>query len=350
MKQTEVRIVEKLSTNQQTYPQLERAAALIQEGEVVAFPTETVYGLGANALSAKAVRKIYRAKGRPSDNPLIVHISSVDMLGTLVDAIPKSAQKLMDVFWPGPLTIVFPKQANVPDCVTGGLRTVGIRMPNHPIALDLIRQAKVPIAAPSANISGRPSPTTVRHVIEDMNERIPLIIDGGDTQVGLESTVIDCSRSVPIILRPGKITKEEIEAILGQTIHEVMDHSGSDILAPCAPGMKYRHYVPQAEVKLVAHSEKLVQEAIWQQKKAGKSVGVLSTNEICQTVQAADRVFSLGAAGDLTMCSQRLYDGLRNFDDYRIDVILVTTVEETGVGKAIMNRLAKASEEVSDLL
>lgn len=341
MIQTEVWIVEKLPTNQQNYPQLQAAATQIQKDEVVAFPTETVYGLGANALSPKAVEKIYQAKGRPSDNPLIVHISSVDMLDDLVREIPKTAEKLMKVFWPGPLTIIFPRKEGVPDCVTGGLDTVGVRMPDHQIALALIEAAGVPIAAPSANLSGKPSPTTVKHVIEDLNGRIPAIVDGGNTEVGVESTVIDCSVNIPTILRPGQITKEAIETVLNMSI-DCADSDKKNV--PKAPGMKYRHYAPKAPVKLIAHQIEILQQEIEKQKQRGNRVGVLSTEDICQEIQEADCIFSLGQANDLSTISRKLYEGLRSFDDYKVDMILATVIEEKGVGQAIMNRLKKASE------
>lgn len=344
MKNTKVWIVENLSTNQQLYPQLEEAAAWIQRDEVVAFPTETVYGLGANALSPKAVEKIYLAKGRPSDNPLIVHISSVDMLDDLVAEIPDSAQRLMDAFWPGPLTMILLKKEGVPDRVTGGLSTVGIRMPAHPAALALITAADVPLAAPSANLSGKPSPTQIRHVIEDMNGRIPIILDGGEASIGIESTIVDCSSSIPVILRPGHVTKPEIEAVLGMAVlqSEGTSHTKKDV--PKAPGMKYRHYAPKAPLILVEQDLGVLQQEVNRQKLQKKRVGVLTTEEFSQQVRGADRVYSLGEAQALETVSHRLYDGLRNFDDYQMDVIVATGVRADGVGQAIMNRLQKASE------
>ena len=347
MKNTEVWIVENLSTNQQIYPQLEAPAMWICQDQVVAFPTETVYGLGANALSPKAIEKIYQAKGRPSDNPLIVHISSVDMLKDLVAEVPDSAKKLIEMFWPGPLTIIFPKKEGVPDCVTGGLSTVGIRMPSHPVALAFIDIAGVPIAAPSANLSGKPSPTKVRHVIEDMNGRIPAIIDGGETEIGIESTVIDCSTAVPVILRPGSITKLAIETVLCTEVLQPENDKPSQKQVPRAPGMKYRHYAPKAPLILVNQDLSILQKEVDIQKSLGKRVGVLTTEELSQSVQGVDRVYSLGDATALEMVSHRLYDGLRNFDDYQMDVIVATRVCESGVGQAIMNRLQKASENES---
>lgn len=344
MMQTEVWIVGNISTNQQYCPQLQVVAEWLKRDEVIAFPTETVYGLGANALSTKAIKKIYQAKGRPSDNPLIVHISSVDMLDNLVREIPKTAEKLMKVFWPGPLTIIFPRKKSVPDCVAGGLDTVGVRMPDHCIARALIQEAGVPIAAPSANLSGKPSPTTVKHVIEDLNGRIPIIVDGGNTEVGVESTVIDCSVDIPVILRPGQITKEAIEAVLNMSVDCSEDEEPSSQTKPKAPGMKYRHYAPKSPVKLVDNQLDVLQQEIQKQKVQGKRVGILSTEEICKEIEDGTYKFSLGQAHDLSAISKKLYEGLRSFDDEQVDIILATIVEEKGIGKAIMNRLRKASE------
>lgn len=350
MGNTEVWIVENLSTKKQFYPQLEEPARWIREDHVVAFPTETVYGLGANALSAKAVEKIYTAKGRPSDNPLIVHISSVDMLEGLVAEIPLTAKKLMDAFWPGPLTIIFPKKEQVPHCVTGGLSTVGVRMPAHSVALGFIEAAGVPVAAPSANISGRPSPTQIRHVIEDMNGRIPAIIDGGETILGIESTVIDCSVDTPIILRPGHITQVDIESVLGGEVLQATNKKSDAVQGnPRAPGMKYRHYAPKAPLVLVEPDLMALQAEVNRHRKQNKRVGVLTTDLLCRQVEGAYRVYALGYEGELEVVGHRLYDGLRDFDDYQMDVIIATKFTTEGVGQAIMNRLYKASENKKHL-
>ena len=231
--------------------QLDQAAEVLRSGGLVAFPTETVYGLGANALDEEAVKSIYRAKGRPSDNPLIVHIADTAAVKDLTDSIPGTAQALMDAFWPGPLTLVMPRSSLVPDIVTAGLDTVAVRMPSHPIASALIKKAGVPVAAPSANSSGRPSPTLARHVIEDMMGKIDVIIDGGNAEVGVESTVLDITVDPPVILRPGGVTLEQLRHVLGNVISDqtpgISDMAGT----PKSPGMKYRHYSPKATMLLI---------------------------------------------------------------------------------------------------
>ncbi|MGV3463815.1 MAG: L-threonylcarbamoyladenylate synthase, partial [Heyndrickxia sp.] len=245
--------------NLKSNPQVVEAANLLKQNEVVAFPTETVYGLGANAISDEAITKVYEAKGRPSDNPLIVHIADFSQLYNLVLEIPKTAEKLMEKFWPGPLTIIFKvKSKAVSKKVTAGLNTVGIRMPDHPLALALIKAANLPIAAPSANSSGKPSPTTAGHVRDDLNGRISGILDGGETGIGVESTVVDCTGEVPIILRPGGVTKEAMENEIGNVeidpaLHENLNSK------PKAPGMKYTHYAPNAPVYLVDGKPEFIQ-------------------------------------------------------------------------------------------
>ena len=237
-----------------------KAAAIIRDGGLVAFPTETVYGLGADAMQASAAKKIYEAKGRPSDNPLIVHIADVSALRNLTDEVPGKAVKLAKAFWPGPLTMIVKKSAAVPYETTGGMDTVAVRMPNHPVALALIAASGTYIAAPSANTSGRPSPTTAEHVMTDLNEKIPLILDGGSVGIGIESTIIDLTEETPMILRPGYITQEMLEEVIGE-VHVDPGLIASDSLQkPKAPGMKYRHYAPKAKLKIISgKNEKTVE-------------------------------------------------------------------------------------------
>ena len=317
------------------------AARLIREGELVAFPTETVYGLGANALSSEAVGKIFEAKGRPTDNPLIVHIADPDMLEPLIRFMPEHAEEVMERFWPGPLTLIFPKSDDVPDQVTAGLDTVAIRMPSNPIAHALIYRAGVPIAAPSANLSGKPSPTRIKDVIEDMDGRIACIIDGGDCEVGIESTVLDLnSDQHPTILRPGGVSKEDLEELLGG----VQVHSDS-VSRPASPGMKYRHYAPRARVILIEgdakKSMKTLKSRIAQEKALGRRVGALVYGD--EKGIEADAVMSLGETSD--DAGKSLFAHLREMDRKGIDTIIVEGVEEKGSGLAIMNRLKKAASE-----
>jgi L-threonylcarbamoyladenylate synthase len=328
----------KLSTS---YSQITQAANLLRENEVVAFPTETVYGLGANACSDEAVRKIYEAKGRPSDNPLIVHIASVSTLDKIVKDVPEYAYKLISEFWPGPLTLILPKKGDqLSTLVTAGLDTVGVRMPDHPLALDLIREADVPVAAPSANKSGKPSPTHASHVYYDLHGKISGILDGGATGVGVESTVLDCTSAVPTILRPGGVTKGQLEAVIGEvTIDQALIEEGH---APKAPGMKYTHYAPNAPVVIVDGSINFLQKLIEQHQKEGKKVGVLTTFENVAQLHA-HKVVPCGSRADLQTVAAQLYDVLRKFDESDVDLILSESFPQVGVGEAIMNRLLKAA-------
>jgi len=322
---------------------IEEAAALLKNGEVVAFPTETVYGLGADATSAVAVSKIFAAKGRPSDNPLIVHIGALEQLRVVVSEIPDVARALMDAFWPGPLTLILPKQENMPREVTAGLSTVGVRMPSHPLALALLREAGLPIAAPSANVSGRPSPTAEQHVLDDLEGKIAgILAEGGVAEIGLESTVLDCTTKPPTILRPGAVTKAELEGIIGAVdTLEVQEDSGS--LAPKSPGMKYKHYAPSAPMTIVRGSEIFFQQVIWEAQSQGKRVGILVAEENRDRYEA-DVVLTCGTKRDLSTIARRLYDALRELDEHAIDVIYCEGFPETGLGEAIWNRLLKASE------
>lgn len=321
-------------------PEIEEAALWIKSGEVVAFPTETVYGLGANALDEKAIQNIFVAKGRPSDNPLIVHIAKESQLNDLVEEIPATAQALIDVFWPGPLSIIFKRKEGIAPSVTAGLSTVAIRMPDHPVALRLLEEANVPIAAPSANLSGKPSPTTAAHVFHDLNRKIAGIVDGGPTGVGLESTVIDCSEGTPVLYRPGGVTKEQIEEIIGPI--DVDPALASAEEAPKSPGMKYTHYSPAGILYLVDDREN-IPSYIHEAKKAGSRVGVLTTEENADAYDA-DVVIACGKRNDLATVAMSLYKSLRSFDEEKVEVIFAETFAKEGLGIAIMNRLEKAAE------
>lgn len=322
------------------YPQIKEAAVLIANNQVVAFPTETVYGLGANAYSEEAVAKIFIAKGRPSDNPLIVHIAERDQLKKLVKEVPPLATKLIEAFWPGPLTIVLEKGVGIAEKVTAGLTTVAVRMPDHPVALLLIKAAKVPVAAPSANVSGKPSPTRADHVYADLYGKISGIVDGGATGVGVESTVVDCTADVPVILRPGGITREQLEEVVGVVaVDPALEENGQ---APRSPGLKYKHYAPVARLVLVNGSRQFLQQQVTTAKQQGKKVGVLTTIEGISDYQA-DLVLPCGTNSKISTIAFHLYEVLRKFDEFDLDVIYSEMFPEAGVGKAIMNRLTKAA-------
>jgi len=323
-------------------------ANMIKSGGTVAFPTETVYGLGANALNAEAVLKIFKAKKRPPDNPIIVHVSSKEDIERLAIDVPDKVAELTERFWPGPLTIVLKASHAVPSVTTGGLDTVAIRMPSHKVALALICESGVPIAAPSANLAGRPSPTRVEHVIEDLAGRIDLILDAGSTLVGVESTVIDMTEVPPVILRPGGTTSEELKKVLGRIrLHpSVMARREVKIEHARSPGMKYRHYAPEAEVILVEGELesviRKVQEVADEFVRKGKRVGILTFDENKSTYNRA-MIKSLGSRNDLEAAARNVFSLLRDFDRERIDVIVSEGVPERGLGLAIMNRLRKAS-------
>ncbi|KIL78680.1 L-threonylcarbamoyladenylate synthase [Bacillus badius] len=324
-----------------TYPQIEEAAELLKQDEVVAFPTETVYGLGGNALSDQAAAKIFAAKGRPADNPLIVHIASKQQVADIAANISQTAERLMEAFWPGPLTVILEKQPNrLSQLVTAGLETVAVRMPDHPVALAVIHKCGLPIAAPSANRSGKPSPTSARHVQDDLDGVIAGIIDGGDTGVGVESTVVDCTGSIPVILRPGGITKEDIEAVVGEA---AIDAALTDMnQQPKSPGMKYKHYAPEAPVYLLNGSRSWVQSRINEQRQEGKKVGLLTTEENLSFYEA-DVILPCGRRDDLRTVAHSLYEVLRAFNETDVDIIYSETFPTDGVGLAIMNRLEKAA-------
>ncbi len=321
----------------------ERAAGLIQSGEVVAFPTETVYGLGADGLNPTAVAKIFAAKGRPNDNPLILHIARQEDILPLAAKLSANARQLMEKFWPGPLTLIVDKTAIVPDAVSAGLPTVAVRFPSNKMAQDFIKACGCPIAAPSANISGRPSPTNAQDVLEDMDGKIAAVLDGGSCGIGLESTVVDTTSPVPTICRPGGITYEMLTEALGAVeIDPALQ--GDKSFKPKAPGMKYRHYAPKEPVYLlegaaVGQLPQLTVRAL----AAGLKVGVLCGAAAAQSLPASDRLL-LSVWGDsLEQLAGDLFYLLRDFDRTRPDVILAAGVGEEGLGLAIMNRLRKAA-------
>ncbi|MBT2215321.1 threonylcarbamoyl-AMP synthase [Virgibacillus dakarensis] len=319
---------------------IQEAAALLKNGEAVAFPTETVYGLGADATSETAVAKIFQAKGRPADNPLIAHVATKEQLEKLVSAIPPFVDKLIDAFSPGPLTYVLPSNGRCAENVTAGLSTIGVRMPSHPVAQMLLRECDIPIAAPSANISGKPSPTTAEHVWQDLNGKIAGVLDGGPTGVGLESTVIDCTGEIPIVLRPGGTTSEQLEQVIGRIMVDPALANTDE--RPKAPGMKYRHYAPEVPMWLVEGSAKELQTVITREQKNYDRIGVMASNETASLV-TADQMIALGAKESLAEIAANLYDALRTFKEGDIDLILCETFPEAGIGRAIMNRLKKAA-------
>lgn len=325
---------------------MREAGQLLLTGELVAFPTETVYGLGGNALDASASRKIYAAKGRPSDNPLIVHIADWDSLFRIAAGIPESAKKLADAYWPGPLTMIFPKSDAVPIETTGGLDSVAVRMPNHPVALELIRQGGGYVAAPSANTSGRPSPTEAKHVAEDLDGRIAMILDGGSVGIGLESTIVDFTEEIPTILRPGAINQEMLEAVLGEVRLDPGLNGAQDGVRPKAPGMRYRHYAPKAQLAIVEGDTEAVIKKINALAKekitAGEKVGIISTDETFGRYNQGV-VKSIGSRQEEETIAQHLYGILRGFDEEDVDCIYSESFETPKLGMAIMNRLLKAA-------
>lgn len=325
---------------------IERAGKILKGGGLVAFPTETVYGLGGDALRPESARKIYAAKGRPSDNPLIVHIYRWEDLRAIVKEIPEAAEKLGKAFWPGPLTMILKKSEIVPRETTGGLATVAVRMPDDKTALALIRAAGGYVAAPSANASGRPSPTLAKYVEEDLGGKIEMILDGGPSCIGLESTIIDLTEGTPTILRPGYITKEMLSEVLGEVEIDRGILPADSNIAPKAPGMKYRHYAPKAELTIIAGEEaavvKRINELLETAKKKGIRSGVIATDATKECYHAT----SVKSAGDRQKeeeTAKELYRILREFDEEEMDVIYSEAFAESGIGQAVMNRLLKAA-------
>lgn len=317
----------------------QQAVDMLVAGEVVAFPTETVYGLGAVATDERAVAKIFEAKGRPSDNPLIVHIGTKEEVMEYAVHVSPLAEQLMEAFWPGPLTLIFEQIPNkIAQNATPNVQTVGIRMPDHPVALQLLRALKLPLAAPSANRSGKPSPTEAAHVAQDLKGLIPLILDGGKTGVGLESTVIDMTTTPPAILRPGGVTKEMIEAVIGPV---EAAHEGETKEAPRSPGMKYAHYAPDAPVYLIEADGQAIATAIEKCQQQGQKVAVIGPDELVN--EAANWYFSIGQMTEIEKMATNLYKALRQCDATDADLILAVETGRGGVGEAFMNRLQKAA-------
>ena len=345
MKQT---ILLKVDSQQPDLKQVQTAAKIIRKGGLVAFPTETVYGLGADALNSKAVLALFKAKKRPLDNPPIVHVENINDVHTLTEQIPPEADKLMKKFWPGPLTLVFKRSKAVPDVTVAGLDTVAIRMPNHPVALALIKESRCPIAAPSANLAGKPSPTSAEHVFTDLNGRIDAILDAGPTRIGVESTVLDLSSEPAMILRPGGTSLEALKSVLGDVkLHPfVVAEKELAVEKARSPGMKHRHYAPKAPVIVVEGVIQAVMATVkslicdyWMQ---GKRVGVLATAETAWAYEA-DVVKSLGSRRNVDGMAANLFRVLREFDEENVDVIIAESVPTEGLGLAVMNRLRKAS-------
>ena len=339
-------LIEKIDKNQIDEQILAKAGEILKNGGLVAFPTETVYGLGANALDEKAAMKTYAAKGRPSDNPLIVHIADVSALNAIVEEVPEKAKKVMEKFWPGPLTLIFKKKDIVPLGTTGGLQTVAVRMPVDEIARKLIRAGGGYVSAPSANTSGRPSPSTAQHVADDMTGKIDMIIDGGSVEIGVESSILDMTVEPPMILRPGAITKEMLEEVIGEVVVDTALLSDASGEAPKAPGMKYRHYAPKAQLMIVSgkpeEAVKAIKQIAFEQERLGYRVGIIATNE---TISSYTRgiVKSIGSRSNENSIAKNLYKVLREFDEEDVSYIYSEAFDQDGIGSAIMNRLDKAA-------
>lgn len=339
-------IIEKIDKNQIDEQVIAKAGGILKNGGLVAFPTETVYGLGANALDGEAAMKTYAAKGRPSDNPLIVHIADIDDLPIVARNVTDKARRVIERFWPGPLTLIFEKQYVVPFGTTGGLSTVAVRMPTDEIAQAVIRAGGGYISAPSANTSGRPSPTTAQHVAEDLDGKIDMILDGGSVDIGVESTILDMTVEPPMILRPGAITKEMLEEVLGEVTVDRALLAGDTEEAPKAPGMKYRHYAPKAQLMIVEGTQdeavKAIRQMAYEQEQLGYRSGIIATDE---TVDAytIGIVKNIGARANENTIAKNLYKVLREFDEEEVSYIFSEAFETEGIGDAIMNRLEKAA-------
>ncbi|MCT3397932.1 L-threonylcarbamoyladenylate synthase [Lentilactobacillus hilgardii] len=326
--------------------QIEQAANFIKEGELVSFPTETVYGLGADATNETAVKKVYAAKGRPSDNPLIVTVSSVEMVTKYVDHISDDAQKLIKAFWPGSLTMIFKLKPNVlSKAVTGGLNTAAFRFPQNQLTLDLITKAGVPIVGPSANTSGKPSPTTAQHVYHDLNGKIAAILDDGPTTVGVESTVLDMSVKTPSILRPGAVTKDDIEAVIHQNVIDELHHVGTD-QTPKAPGMKYKHYAPNAQVYIVDPEDSWLDVAKWIESHP-QPVGVMAFDNVISSIDWPMNAQIVTLGNNSRTASRDLFADLREFDNHpEIKIIFTQGLKPSGIAEAYMNRLNKSAGQM----
>ncbi|NLP34850.1 MAG: threonylcarbamoyl-AMP synthase [Clostridiales bacterium] len=338
----------KIDTDNFVADDLNEAADILRNGGLVAFPTETVYGLGANAMDNEASKKIYKAKGRPSDNPLIVHIAHMEDMEVLVEEVPEMAYRLAEVFWPGPLTIILKKKESVPNETTGGLNTVAIRLPANRIARELISLSGVYVAAPSANISGKPSPTRAEHVINDLMGRIDMILDGGKATLGLESTIVDLSEGQPMILRPGCITQEMLENVIGPIEYDpaIVGKAPNRDIKPKAPGMKYRHYAPEGSLTIYSgeiHDViNAINSAAKQMCENGNRVGIISTEET-KNYYHYGLVKTIGSRKDEASIAAGLYAILRDFDELHMEYIYTESFAENYFGQAIMNRLLKAA-------
>lgn len=327
------------------YPAIEKAGEILKQGGLVAFPTETVYGLGGNALDPEASRKIYAAKGRPSDNPLIVHIAEMKQLEKIVSEIPEKARILAEKYWPGPLTMIMPKADIVPGETTGGLDSVAVRYPSDKIAQELIKAAGGFVSAPSANTSGRPSPTTASHVAEDLGDSIEMIIDGGQVGIGLESTIVDFTEDVPVVLRPGYISLEMLQELLGDVRMDKGLLRSDSKIRPKAPGMKYRHYAPKAELTIIeGESDKVVEyiNDILKNAEEVQKIGIIATEET-KNSYCGGVIKSIGSREEEESIAHHLYEVLREFDKCEVDTIFSEAFYTPKMGQAIMNRLLKAA-------
>ena len=338
--------VEKIEKTQMNMDIINAAGQILKQGGLVAFPTETVYGLGANALDEEAARKTYAAKGRPSDNPLIVHIASLEDLYPITKKVPEKAVALAEKFWPGPLTMIFEKSELVPHGTTGGLETVAVRMPDNEVALALIRAGGGYVSGPSANKSGRPSPTMARHVLDDLEGRIDMILDGGPVHIGVESTIVDMTVEPPMILRPGAVTKEMLEETVGEVTVDHTILTADAKTPPKAPGMKYRHYAPKAEMTVVEGPLEKVVDKIGElaaaRENEGHRVGIIATQETMDRY-GYENVKCIGTREDESTVAANLYAILREFDDDGTEYIYSEAFASDGIGSAVMNRLLKAA-------
>ncbi len=343
---TIVEVIDENNIDEKASLAIKKAGEIIRKGGLVAFPTETVYGLGGDALNKESSKKIYAAKGRPSDNPLIVHVADMESIERIVKNIPEAAYKLAERYWPGPLTMIMNKSDEVPYETTGGLDTVAIRMPSNKIAAELIKVSGGYIAAPSANISGRPSPTEAKYCVEDLNGRVEMIIDGGAVGIGLESTIIDLTSDVPMILRPGYITRDDLAEILGSISVDKTILDANSGTAPKAPGMKYRHYAPKGDLTIVEGTPEnvvhYINDEIAKTTSAGIKNGVIATSET-EHEYHADVVKVVGSRDDEEEIARNLFSILRQFDDENVELMFSESFDDTGIGQAIMNRLLKAA-------
>jgi len=328
---------------------IQTAAKIIQKGGLVAFPTETVYGLGADAFNSNTILTLFKTKNRPMNNPPILHVADICQVYPLVNEVPKTAELLMKKFWPGPLTLIFKRSSTIPNETVANLDTVAIRIPKHNIALALIKQSGMPIAAPSANISGKPSPTTAQHVYNDLNGKIDVVLDGGSTNIGVESTVLDFSVDPPLLLRPGATTLEDIQTVLPNvTLHPIINSEKNiEVKRAHSPGMLYKHYAPNAEMLLI---DGPVQAMVFkitvlseQYRREGKKIGILATDETQKEYAVVNVVKSMGSRFNLNTIAKKLFKELREFNETSVDIILAESVPLDGIGLAIMNRLQKAS-------